>query len=37
MMANIRDEELGALEAALPNTRMHHATGGGVSRVRNLK
>ena len=37
MMANIRDEGLDALEAALPDARMHNATGGGVSRVRNLK
>jgi hypothetical protein len=37
MMANISDEELDALEAALPNTRIYHATGGGFSRVRKTK
>jgi hypothetical protein len=37
MMANIRDEELDALEAGLPNTRIHHATGGGSSRMRKMK
>jgi beta-lactamase regulating signal transducer with metallopeptidase domain len=37
MMVNIRPEELDALEAALPNTRIHHATGGGSSRVRTRK
>jgi hypothetical protein len=37
MMTNIREEELDALEAALPNTRIHHATGGGFSRVRKMK
>jgi hypothetical protein len=36
MMADIRDEELDALEASLRNTRIHHATGGGVSRVRTM-
>jgi Leucine-rich repeat (LRR) protein len=29
MMTNIREEELEALEEALPNTRIYHATGGG--------
>jgi beta-lactamase regulating signal transducer with metallopeptidase domain len=37
MMTDIREEELDALEAALPHTRIHHATGGGFSRVRNRK
>jgi hypothetical protein len=37
MMVNIREEELDALEAALPNTRIHHATGGGLSRARKTK
>src|SRR5262249_2971471 len=32
MMANIRDDELDALEAALPNTRISSATGGGFRR-----
>jgi len=35
MMTNIRDDELDALEAALPNTRIH-ATGGGDSRPRRM-
>jgi hypothetical protein len=34
MMGNIREEELDALEAALPETRIHHVTCGGSSRKR---
>jgi beta-lactamase regulating signal transducer with metallopeptidase domain len=36
MMTNIRDEEVDMLEAALPNTRIHRAT-GGYSRVQKVK
>jgi hypothetical protein len=35
MMANVREDELDALEDALPNTRIHSASGGRDSRVRN--
>lgn len=34
MMTNLRDDELDALEDALPKTQIHHATGGGKARVR---
>jgi beta-lactamase regulating signal transducer with metallopeptidase domain len=37
MMTNIRAEELDALEAALPKTRINHASGGGFARVRKME
>jgi beta-lactamase regulating signal transducer with metallopeptidase domain len=37
MMTNIRDDELDTLESALPNTRIHHATGSGFSRLQKMK
>ncbi len=33
LMTNLRDDELDQLEDALPNTVIHHATGGGSVRV----
>jgi hypothetical protein len=37
MMTNIRGDELEALEAALPNTTIHAATGGGYVRTPKTK